>query len=507
MSGTIRATIVIAAFVATPTLAGCSGDTSDSPASTEPVAQSATSVPGASPERDLTASHIQAMDCADLGALSDAEADTLDASERWTVDQVDALALSDAGSWSAAAEAGCAADPNADVARAVALALDPFVVKRERVDRDEFGIRMEHAFASSGDLDESTRSLAPFTSSYDNTSFLIPGYGSVTADAGAIFAGRDILDLRYVSADIPSSALIAVAVEDVLGEGLDAGYQQLVMASYDANGGEWTTVEVAGDSARASLLSIYDASAASGEVIAVGLSSDNGHTKYTVAVNVADASVTATYDASLYAASQGTVVLRSWDGDCATLRSIDWVDRSEQWSVDGGDYGNTYGRHCAVVQVVGGTHGTALPKVPSFDAFYRVRLDGVDESPVFDAASGERFAALTARASYYDPIGRIALIEPYRRVVPGPKEGDPITIIDAVSGETLWNMEADAYGRLDVDVVALWDGVLYVETVNGNVAVDIATGDDSATWSRYPSAQMGRWTLWSDGALVRDPST
>ncbi len=75
---------------------------------------------------------------------------------------------------------------------------------------------------------------------------------------------------------------------------------------------------------------------------------------------------------------------------------------------------------------------------------------------------------------------------------------------DVETGAALFLLEGSRIDDLDLTAVSLFDGLLYAETTDEQIVIDVRTGEELGTWSVSPMDQLGDYTMLSDSTLVRD---
>ncbi|GAA4473756.1 hypothetical protein GCM10023190_06460 [Enteractinococcus fodinae] len=102
-----------------------------------------------------------------------------------------------------------------------------------------------------------------------------------------------------------------------------------------------------------------------------------------------------------------------------------------------------------------------------------------------------------------DPIGTAGLVAHGSERVSDTEPADLI-VVDLATGDEWFRIEEERAEALDIQPVALFDGVLYLTTTDERVAVDVTSGEEMGSWSIYPVGQVGAYTYISDGTLRDD---
>lgn len=102
-----------------------------------------------------------------------------------------------------------------------------------------------------------------------------------------------------------------------------------------------------------------------------------------------------------------------------------------------------------------------------------------------------------------DPVGTAGVLLHGNYRIADDEPAD-LLVVDLSTGEEMYRMEQERAEALDLEVHALFDGILYLSTTDEQIAVDVTSGDEVGSWSVFPLHRVGDHTLLSDGAFVED---
>lgn len=323
----------------------------------------------------------------------------------------------------------------------------------------------------------------------------IPGYGEVSADMSTLLPGAHVTDSAIASTGSDDQRLVAVAVEEIRGTGLETPHEVVHLFTYSMAAHTWFDVPLVGDAFTGDDLQLANVIGSDTSVIAIGLTrADDPDDAGTQLLRVDSASGAVLSQTEVWGVSvfDAAVVVDTSPG-CPVLSGLDVAEGTLLWTVKGADYPGTYD-DCSSMGVTQ-LDGQAAP--------VEVSVQRLDDPLYFDAVSGAALSPALRDAEHYDGAQHLAFVDLNRASWLNDREDEGYAVIDATTGERLWSLDNETAGALDFRFEGLWDGELYASTVNGNVLVDVRTGDTSATWSEIPRGTVAGWLLWPDGTLER----
>gem|GEM_PF-6835238 len=332
----------------------------------------------------------------------------------------------------------------------------------------------------------------------EGTRIYVPGVGELAVNAADIFPGATIVDEKYASTGDDAVRIVVAAIEEMPGSGLTPAHHHARMASYSLETGTWTELSIPSwDSDRLEITMI--GGSPQGVVLVQLWDDEASESLPAYGIDAHTGAIVWQQDGWLSSPTFGSVAIgESRTSNCEIVKGIDIASGKTLWSFDTRKIKTDSGQKCASTSIGDGSvWGTWLEGLSEFDAIHHVSFEYGPER-WYDAHTGERLSDETDDARAYDPIGRLAFID---RDGLANDDDDNVRVVDVVTGKAVWKLDDETRHKLNFRVDALYNKKLYAHTENGTVIVDLATGDDSQTWSRYPRAEVGTWIWWSDGTL------
>lgn len=244
------------------------------------------------------------------------------------------------------------------------------------------------------------------------------------------------------------------------------------------------------------------------DVVAASVSMENdvrcaSEEKYTAAWNLRTGAVQWRQDGVTPAGETLDTVL-SWDADPADTR----CDRVTGRAVADGQVLFVYSgaehrvdKYRCTVSVPDHDLSAVFESQAQKGWLWTVDIDFDDDdahSVSYDARTGEPRHVRQPVVAYDATTGAAVAVgwDPTRRVDRG------LEVYDVRTGETLFSLDQDRYDDLDAHPLSLVAGVLYLDTSDQRLAIDVSTGDVVADdVDVYPLTVVGDFVYLSDGTL------
>ena len=332
----------------------------------------------------------------------------------------------------------------------------------------------------------------------------VPGVGERSLDLSSAFpAGQVNSEVATVAGPTHHMLFVIVANERIPAVGLNPESAQVDIATFDLTTGALAYRGTLGKSTDPSS-TFGSLSGSDTNVVAVeaynailGINAATGGTIWQMPAP-------ANSGIGIVAAAQNSIVVQSdtsgTDGNrhpCVVETGVATATGDTLWSVDSTKVPATVDNcpstgidsELGAIVVVGfhDIDGTGGPGVPS---------------RAFDAQTGTPLTLQIYTVRNYDPIRGYALNLPEDAF--GALTGN-VSVYDVHTGKTIYEIDQAKAKALNLRVVSLFDGYLYVQTTDGSPVIDVVTGKTIAnSSSRYPENLVGSWTFYSDGTLRLD---
>lgn len=123
-----------------------------------------------------------------------------------------------------------------------------------------------------------------------------------------------------------------------------------------------------------------------------------------------------------------------------------------------------------------------------------------DDAALIDFTTGEDLQCPTGSAMR--DVTRNWAVDGANDVFLSGEEFPALRVTDCKSGKALYTLPAPKVAKLGAKAKSLVDGVLYVETADGFVGVDVTTGVEDSDVTTYPVVRLGDYLWMSDDTLI-----